>query len=100
MKRRVAWSKKALADLADQITYISDDNPDAAQRIAIRIRETAKDLGDFAIGHPGEVDGTYEKSVRRLPYILAYAITDDDRAVTILRVIHTARDRGEDGWPE
>ncbi|MFZ5793543.1 MAG: hypothetical protein ACOY4B_03635 [Pseudomonadota bacterium] len=32
--------------------------------------------------------------MRGLPYIIAYALTDDERAVTILRVIHSAR-----AWP-
>lgn len=55
----------------------------------------------MATGRPGRVNGTYEKLVPRLPYILAYAIVSQDgrEIVTILRVIHTARDWREDDWP-
>ncbi len=100
MTRRVQWSNDALDDLLDQIAHIAADNPDAAARVARRIREVGTALGTYATGHPGRVSGTYEKSVGRLPYVIAYALTDGDRAVSILRVIHTARDwRGEE-WPE
>lgn len=57
-------------------------------------------LAQFATGHPGRVAGTYEKSVSRFPYIIAYALTAGDRAITILRVIHAARDWPAEEWPE
>ena len=47
----------------------------------------------------GRVAGTYEKSVARLPYVIAYALSEDDAVVTILRVIHTSRDWRDDVWP-
>ena len=92
--RQVLWSEHALADLEEQIVYIARDNPAAARRVAKRLRETGEALAEFATGHPGRVSGTYEKSVTRLPYILAYALDDGDTVLTILHVIHTARD-----WP-
>jgi len=100
MTRRVEWAASALADLLDQIRHIAADDPDAAQRVALRIGETGAALGAFATGHQGRVPGTYEKSVVGLPYIIAYALTDDDRAISILRVIHSARDWREGDWPE
>lgn len=100
MTRRVQWSNDALDDLMEQIAHIAAENPGAAERVARRIREVGTELGTYATGHPGRVSGTYEKSVRGLPYVIAYAVTDEDRAVSILRVIHAARDwRGEE-WPE
>lgn len=100
MTRRVEWSNDALDDLASQVMHILADSPDAAQRVAKRIRETGVSLGDYATGHPGRVNGTYEKSVSGLPYVIAYAITDGDRAVSILRVIHMARDWQAENWPD
>jgi toxin ParE1/3/4 len=97
---RVDWAVAALADLQSQILHITADNPEGAERVAKAIRATGDALGDFATGHPGRVSGTYEKSVRRLPYIITYAITDDDTAVSILRVIHTARDWRDEDWPD
>ena len=104
MTRRVQWSDDArddlLGDLLGQIAHIAADNPDAAERVARRIRATGSALGDYATGYPGRVSGTYEKSIPRLPYIIAYALTDEDQAVSILRVIHTARDWQSGEWPE
>ncbi|NOW48444.1 plasmid stabilization system protein ParE [Novosphingobium sp. SG751A] len=98
--RRVEWAEAALADIRAQIEYIAAQDPQAARRVVDAIGQTGAALGDFATGHPGRVAGTYEKSVRGLPYIIAYALTDRDRAVSILRVIHTARDWVEEAWPE
>ena len=90
--KQVQWSDDALADLEQQIVHIARDNPEAARRVAQRMRETGDALSAFATGHPGRVAGTYEKSIAPLPYIIAYALSEGDRVVTILRVIHTARD--------
>lgn len=96
--RQVQWSEDALADMQAQVIHIARDNPVAARRIAIRIRETGDALADFATGHPGRVGGTYEKSIRRLPYILAYVLSDD--VLSIVRVMHASRDWTTDEWPK
>jgi toxin ParE1/3/4 len=98
--RRVQWSNSARADLLAQIEHIARDDPAAARRVAAALRATGDALGEFATGHPGRVAGTYEKSVQRLPYIIAYALTDHDSAVSILRVIHTSRDWRDEDWPQ
>lgn len=98
--RHVQWSDDALDDLEEQVVHIAKDNPTAARRVAKRIRETGDALGEFATGHPGRVSGTYEKSVGQFPYIVAYALNDDDSVLTILRVIHTSRNWLSDDWPE
>jgi len=87
--RQVQWSMDELIDLREQAIHIAKDNPAAARRVAQRIRDTGNALADFATGHPGRASGTYDKSVRRLPYIIAYPLSDDDTALTILHVIHT-----------
>lgn len=98
--RHVQWSNDALDDLEEQAVHIAKDNPAAARRVAKRIRETGDALAEFATGHPGRVSGTYEKSVNRLPYIVAYALNDDDMVLTILHVIHTSRNWLPEDWPE
>ncbi|WP_294133800.1 type II toxin-antitoxin system RelE/ParE family toxin [Sphingobium sp.] len=97
--KRVFWSNDALADLEQQAVHIARDNPAAARRVAKRIREVGDGLSAFATGHMGRVAGTYEKSVARLPYVVAYALSENDAVVTILRVIHTSRDWRDDVWP-
>ncbi|MCX7285084.1 MAG: type II toxin-antitoxin system RelE/ParE family toxin [Novosphingobium sp.] len=93
--RKIAWSDDARDDYFGILHYIADDNPDAAERVVRAISKTGNALADFATGHPGRVSGTYEKSVSRLPYVIVYALGDDDKSLTILRVLHTSRD-----WPE
>lgn len=101
MKRPVQWSRDALDDAKRQIAFIAAENPAAARRVADRIRETGTDLGESATGRPGRVSGTYEKLVSRLPFIIAYAITIQAgrETVSILRVIHTARNWPDEEWP-
>jgi toxin ParE1/3/4 len=101
VKRSVQWSRDALDDIKSQISYIAADNPSAARRIAERIRATGDELGERTTGRPGRVVGTYEKRVLQLPYIIAYAITNrtGPETVSILRVIHTARDWPDEQWP-
>lgn len=101
MKRAVLWSRDALDDIKQQLVYISAEDPDAARKITASIRQTGEQLSDFATGYPGRVSGTYEKSVTRLPYIIAYALTvhQGREIVAILRVIHTSRDWEAESWP-
>lgn len=100
MTRTVGWAESALNDLLDQVTYIAAYDPDAADRVAKAIRATGAALGDFATGHPGRVSGTYEKTVRGLPFVVAYSIDPDGAKINILRVVHTARDWPSGGWPD
>ena len=101
MTRPVEWSRDALDDLKAQITYIAAENPAAAQRVADRLRATCNALGEIPTGRIGRVAGTYEKSVSRVPYIVAYALTHRKgrEVVSILRVIHTSRDWPDEEWP-
>ena len=100
MKQKVQWSQDALDDLKRQIEYIARRNPAAARHVATLIRSVGKELGSMSTGRHGRVSGTFEKSVRGLPYIIAYAISPEHGGeITILRVIHGARDWREGNWP-
>ena len=98
--RQVVWSQSAQDDYLEILRHIAIDDPIAAERVVDAIAKAGQGLGEFATGHPGRVSGTYEKSIPRLPYIIAYSLADSDRTVAILRVIHAARDWNEDGWPD
>jgi toxin ParE1/3/4 len=101
--RSVEWSYAALHDFERLIAYIADDNPAAAHRVADRIEQAGRLLGEMATGRPGRVTGTYEKLVPGLPYILAYRLVrrpDGTEAVAILRVIHGARNWPPEQWPD
>jgi toxin ParE1/3/4 len=86
------WGETARADLLAIVDYISDDNPDAAQRLKDEIESKVARLAE----HPnrfreGRVSGTREMVVRP-NYVVIYA--EDARAVTVLRVLHAAQQ-----WP-
>ena len=101
MRRSVTWSREALDDIKEQVAFIARDNPAAARRVADRIGDAGKSLGEFATGRPGRVTGTYEKPVRRIPYVIAYQLrqVSGREHVVILRVIHAARDWPPEEWP-
>ncbi|WP_298189796.1 type II toxin-antitoxin system RelE/ParE family toxin [Novosphingobium sp.] len=98
--RRVVWANSAKDDFLAIVRHIAADDPGAAERVLAAIQQTGNALADFATGHPGRVAGTYEKSVARLPYVIAYALGADETDLTILRVIHTSRNWEADQWPE
>ncbi|ESY12192.1 type II toxin-antitoxin system RelE/ParE family toxin [Mesorhizobium sp. C386A] len=101
MKRFVTWSREALDDVTQQVAFVAQDNPAAARRLADRIREMGRGLGDMATGRPGRVTGTYEKPIGRLPYIIAYELRliAGRQSIVILRAIHTSRDWPLEEWP-
>jgi addiction module RelE/StbE family toxin len=86
------WRGTARADLLAIIDYISDDNPDAAQRLKTEIElKVAKLAANPRRYRPGRVPGTREMSVTP-NYIVVYAETANQ--VSVLRVLHAAQQ-----WP-
>jgi toxin ParE1/3/4 len=101
--RDVAWSDDALDDMSALVAYIAAENEAAALMVLDRIEEAVDNLSHMPTGRRGRVGGTYEKPVRSLPYIIAYALqggSRGDERIVILRVIHGARDWPEGEWPE
>ena len=99
--RQVVWSIEAQRDNLEILRYIAEDNLFAAERVVDEIEDAGNKLGEFATGRPGRVSGTYEKSLARHPYIIAYELTSlgGQEVVAILRVIHTSRDWPAEEWP-
>jgi plasmid stabilization system protein ParE len=100
--RDVVWSEAALDDTDLLFAYIAADNPVAAHKALDRVESAAEGLGRLPSGRKGRVQGTYEKSVVGLPYIIAHAIKplpSGTEQIVILRVIHTARDWPKGQWP-
>lgn len=86
------WRETARADLLAIIDYISDDNPDAAQRLRDDIEAKIAKLPGYPKRYrAGRVPGTREMLVRS-SYLVIYS--EDARAVTVLRVLHAAQQ-----WP-
>lgn len=91
---RVIWSERALSDLSAIEAYIARDNPAAASGVKQRVMAEVRNLDGLPLmGRPGRVHGTRELVITRLPYIVAYRVTEDHG--TIIAVIHGTRK-----WPE
>jgi len=86
------WQGLARADLLAIVDYISDDNPDAAQRLKDDIEAKAEKLSDFPkMGRQGRVKGTREL-VALANYIIVYQ--ENPSTIRILRVLNAAQQ-----WP-
>ncbi len=97
--RSVFWSKEALADFDSQINFIALDSIRGASLIADRIEQAVTALQAMPTGRFGRVAGTYEKLVTKTSLIIAYGI-DAKGDLTIVRIIHAARDWQAGTWPE
>lgn len=102
MTRKVVWSHQARDDLADIFRHIASDNPAAARHVLDRVDVAAASLGAIPTGRPGRVGGVYEKSVRGLPYIIAYEILrrKTSEEIVVLHIVHTSRRWPKGGWPQ
>jgi toxin ParE1/3/4 len=90
---RLIWTRRATLDLAEIRSFITNDNPRAASRVAGRIREAVARLSDYPqLGRPGREPGTRELVITRTRYVVAYSVQEE--SVTVLAVVHSARQ-----WP-
>jgi toxin ParE1/3/4 len=89
------WSPEAIDDLIALRSYIEQDDPAAAQRVALHIIKNVETLlaSSPEMGRPGRVPGTRELVIPRTPFIVPYRVAG--HAIQILRVFHGAR-----RWPE
>jgi toxin ParE1/3/4 len=92
---KVRYTDDARLHIAEVGSYISRRDTFVAQQVAARIRAKAELLGEFPhIGRAGIVSGTYETTVKGLPYIIVYEIRATIDVVVVLAVFHGAQDRG------
>jgi toxin ParE1/3/4 len=91
----VVWSPEAIDDLASLRTFIAEDNPAAARRVALRIFDAVETLlaDNPGMGRPGRVPGTRELVIPKTPFIVPYRLKG--RTIQVLRVYHAAR-----RWPD
>lgn len=94
MKVRV--TDDATEDLRHIKAFISGRDVAAAQSVIERIRKTLRLLATVPrLGHAGIVQGTYEITIPRVPFLVVYRVDVGDRneELVILRVYHAAQDR-------
>ena len=87
----VILARRALADLARIRDQIGQDNPDAANRVAVQLLAACDRLEYLPErGRPGLVPNTREL-VALWPYVIVYRVTPD--GVQVARIWHGAQDR-------
>ncbi len=90
--RAILWSGPALEDLRQIRSWVARERPDAAKRLATRIRERVEALADLPMSGrvvPEIGIETYREVIVR-PYRVIYEVREID--VFILRVWHSRRD--------
>jgi toxin ParE1/3/4 len=89
------WSPEAIDDLAALRAYIEQDDPAAAQRVALHIvRNVETPLpNNLDMGRPGRVPGTRELVIPKTSFIVPYRVVGN--AIEVLRIFHGAR-----RWPD
>jgi toxin ParE1/3/4 len=91
---RVKWLRAAIASLVAETEFIASDNPDAAMRVEISVKEGVDRLSRFpAMGRPGRVPGTRELVIPGTPYIIPYRVRRE--TLEVLQVFHGSRK-----WPK
>ena len=91
---KVIVREAAVRDLEDIFNWISKDNPRAAVAMVERIRLRVNRLGLAGLSHigrPGLAEGTRE--LVEPPYIVIYEVDEMADEVTVLAIMHGARDR-------
>jgi toxin ParE1/3/4 len=91
----ILWSPEAIDDLTSLRAYIAEDNPAAAQEVALHILQNIEQLlpNNPQVGRPGRVPGTRELVIPKTPFVIPYRLQRN--VIQILRVYHGAR-----RWPE
>jgi addiction module RelE/StbE family toxin len=88
---RVSWSPTAERNLDAIWEYIAQDNLDAADKMAVRLRSAAGVSSEHPnMGTPGRARQTRELVVAGTAYILVYRPSRS--MIDIIRVIHGAQD--------
>lgn len=91
---RVEWRGLAINDLLEIVTYIAQDNPEAAFDVDEEIHRQVELLITHPhIGRRGRIKGTKELVISNLSYVVPYLV--GSKSVEILRVYHTSRQ-----WPK
>jgi toxin ParE1/3/4 len=90
----IVWSPRAIEHLAHLRSYISRDNPQAAQRIAARLLEAVERVAEVPnLDRPGRVAGTRELVVAGTPYVIPYRVRSD--RLEVIAVFHSRQK-----WPK
>ncbi len=92
---KVRWTWQAHDHLIAIRQHIRRDNPNAAERVRLRIAEIVALLGTVPrLGKPGRRPGTREFVMPGLPYIIVYRVGESE--LVVLGIFHGARETWDD----
>ena len=93
-RSRIEYADRFFRRIEDIRERIAEDDPQAAIRMILRIREAVGRLAmSPGLGRPGRVPGTRELIVSGTRYIVPYRVKED--VVQIITVLH-----GAQKWPD
>ena len=93
MRWNVNLTKNGKKTLSAQLSYIHEQNPNGARRVAMAIALNLQQLAAFPkSGKKGRVTGTRELVIPGTPFVAIYRIKG--RRVDVLRVLHSRQK-----WP-
>ena len=92
MPVEIVWSPQALARLREIGTYVEQDKPDAAARLATRIVAVVEALRNHPrLGRAGTEPGIRELVIGGTPYVVLYRIRG--KRVVISTIWHGAQQK-------
>ncbi len=94
---KVAYSRLALAELDEILSYIRTTSPRGAQRVEARLRRVIDQIAEHPEGaeRVSGAPGVRRAPLVRYPYVLYYEVIEGK--ITILRILHGKRRRP---WPD
>ena len=92
--REVVWSAYAEAQYLSALEYLAQRNEPAAEKLAVRVEDTMRDLAKRPIGRPGQAADTFEKVVLKTSYLVVYELCGEE--LRVLRLFHMSQDW--QGW--
>lgn len=91
---RVVFDARAIEDLEHIFRFIVRDNPSNARSVIDRILTSIARLGTFpGMGRLGQVEGTREWVIPRLPYVAVYRVIAERDELVVTGIFHVAQDR-------
>ena len=97
MDYKIIFSEPAIDDLKDIVSFIAEDNPEAAAKFGGKLLESVRHLATFPrFGRVvPELNDANIREIIFKPYRIFYRVKDEAQAVEIIRFWHAARGEPE-----
>lgn len=89
---RIIFSRRALAQLEEILTYTANESPQAAASVATRVDSLVALLAEQpGLGRSTDIAGVRTFRIAPYPYLLFYFADAERGLLTVLRIRHVAR---------